>query len=116
MYLNSVWLILSPENRLNSADSIFQMLMWKRIHSMIFTNSQLTHNLLDLGFDSSLVRSFGLQEATPELTNVFSAGTAPRTIIAGELITVLEQQAGVVFSGKTAFSNATAGYRLGIEN
>ena len=54
-------------------------------------------------------------DITPEMTNVFTGGTVPRTLIAGELITALEQQTGVLFSGKTAFDNTQSGYRLGID-
>ena len=85
---------------------------------MIFTNSQPEYSILDLGFDKTLTKALlSLQGdvSTPELSNVFTSGVAPRTLIAGELIAVLEQQAGAVFSGKTAFDNAQAGYRLGID-
>ena len=85
---------------------------------MIYDNSQPIYSVLDLGFDKSLTKVLlGLQgETTPELSNVFTSGVAPKTLISGELISVLEQQAGVVFSGKAAFNNTDTGYRLGIES
>src|SRR3990167_3276872 len=82
----------------------------------IFIGEQ-KYNILDLGFDKSLTKALlSLQgDITPELANVFTQGTAPKTLIAGELISVLEQQAGAVFSGKTTFNNTESGYRLGID-
>lgn len=78
------------------------------------------YTILDLGYDKSLTMTLlniqGSITETPEMVNVFTQGTAPRNVIAGELITSLEQQTGVVFSGKTAFDNTQSGYRLGIEN
>ncbi len=78
------------------------------------------YTILDLGFDKSLTRVLlNIQSPiteTPEMVNVFTQGTAPRNLIAGELITSREQQTGVVFSGKTAFDNTQSGYRLGIED
>lgn len=86
----------------------------------IYTESDPKYSILDLGFDKSLTKSLlgmqGLSDIPPELMNVFTAGVAPKTLISGELISVLEQKAGVVFSGKTDFSNDDSGYRLGIEN
>src|SRR3990167_6251065 len=78
---------------------------------------QQEYNILDLGFDKSLTKFLssqqGILDVPPELVNVFTGGTAPKSLIAGELISSLEQQAGVVFSGKTGFSNTEIGYRLG---
>ena len=83
---------------------------------MIFTESQPKYSILDLGFDSTLTKTLlSFQGDTPEVSNVFTSGVAPRTLIAGELIIALEQQAGVVFSGKTGFNNNESGYRLGID-
>lgn len=81
---------------------------------MIFTESQPQYSVLDLGFDKMLVKGLSI-ETTPESINVFTSGLTPRTLLSGEIISVLEQQAGVVFSGKTAFDNTVAGYRLGID-
>lgn len=87
---------------------------------MIFNNSQSQYSVLDLGFDKTLTKILisqqGILDVSPELVNVFTGGTSPKTLIAGELISSLEQQTGVVFSGKTGFSNAETGYRLGIDN
>lgn len=86
---------------------------------MIFTESQPKYNILDLGFDKSLTKALlsqqGSIDVTPELINAFTQGTSAKSLLAGELISSLEQQTGVVFSGKTAFDNAQDGYRLGID-
>ena len=85
---------------------------------MISDLSQPTYSVLDLGFDKSLTKALlSLQgpSVTPELSNVFTSGVAPRTLISGELISSLEQQTGVVFSGKTVFDNTETGYRLGFD-
>ena len=70
---------------------------------MIFSNSQLTHNLLDLGFDSNLVRAYSTQQVTPELINAFSAGVAPKSLIAGEL-------AASIFGSITSTSGRIGGF------
>jgi len=89
----------------------------------IFTNKDTPYNLLELGFDRSLIRvgtvastSNVVEDVVPELRNVFSGGIAPKSLISGELVSVLEQQAGVIFSGKTIFDNSESGYRLGIDS
>ena len=84
----------------------------------IFTE-QPNYTILDLGYNKSLTKAlFDMQESypTPELNNVFTSGVAPKTLISGELISSLEQQTGVVFTGKTAFDNTQTGYRLGIDS
>ena len=73
------------------------------------------YNLLDLGFSKSLTKAPSLLESTPEMVNVFTSGLAPKNLLSGELISSVEQQTGVLFAGKTGFTNVTAGYRLGID-
>jgi len=84
----------------------------------IFTE-QLGYSILDLGFDKTLTKFLSAQQGptdvTPELINSFSQGTSAKSLLAGELISSLEQQTGAVFSGKTAFDNTQIGYRLGID-
>ena len=72
------------------------------------------YQLADLGFDKNLIRGFS-PSTTPEMTHVVLGGTAPRVITDGEIVSIVEQQFGVIFSGKTSFSNAVEGYRLGID-
>jgi hypothetical protein len=85
----------------------------------IFTDN-IGYTILDLGFEKSLTKALlALQQpstsAPPEMANVFTSGTSPKNIIAGELISSLEQSSGVIFSGKTSFSDTTNGYRMGID-
>lgn len=86
----------------------------------IFTELDPTYTIADLGFDKSLVKVDKTREALdgviPELRNIFLEGIAPKNIIAGELISSLEQQVGALFSGKTDFDNSQIGYRIGIDS
>jgi len=88
---------------------------------MIYTNeSQTSYSVLDLGYDRTLTKIVRkpavLEDTTPELSNVFTSGVAPKNVTAGELVSTLEQQAGVLFSGKTGFNNTQTGYRLGVDS
>lgn len=86
----------------------------------VYTDISKTYSLLDLGFDKSLVKPDTLLVLplpdTPEMQNAFSFGVAGKTITGGELVASLEQQAGVLFSGKTGFNNTEIGYRLGVDS
>ena len=75
---------------------------------------EIGYNILDLGFDKSLIKNNSLQ-TTPELINVITQGIAPKNVTSGEVISDLEQAVGVLFNGKTAFDNTETGYRLGID-
>ena len=78
------------------------------------------YSILDLGFSKDLSKTGELINllnlTTPEMQNVISEGTAPKSLIDGELLSTLEQQTGVLFNGKTAFNNSETGYRLGIDS
>lgn len=54
-------------------------------------------------------------EDSPGFQNVFYGGLSPSSIIAGDLNEDIQQQAGVLYSGKTAFDNTETGYRLGFD-
>jgi len=85
---------------------------------MIFTTNDPTYTIADLGFDKNLVRSTSEAVAdfiTPEMVNAITSGIAAKTILAGQIISTLEQQVGSIFSGKTLFDNTQEGYRLGID-
>src|SRR3990172_6140467 len=84
----------------------------------IFTNT-IEYSVIDLGFDKSLTKSLLSQQGnidiSPEMINAFTSGTSPRSLLSGELISSIEQQAGVIFSGKSVFDNTQDGYRLGFD-
>lgn len=86
----------------------------------VYSDISKTYSLLDLGFSKSLTKPDTLLilplPTTPEMANTFSFGVAGKTITGGELVANLEQQTGVLFSGKTGFNNTTTGYRLGIDS
>ena len=70
------------------------------------------YNISDLGFNRSLIKTSLDQGATfdipPEMINVFAGGTAPKNLTTGEL-------SGLLFDGKTSFTDTTAGYRMGAD-
>ena len=75
--------------------------------------------MLDLGYDRALVKDYTPQASvapTPEMANSITSGVSSKNLLSGEVISTLDQQAGVLFSGKTAFDNVDAGYRLGIDS
>lgn len=80
----------------------------------ILYGEEQSNNLFDLGFDKNLVRGFSAF-STPEMLHVISEGTSPRTLTDGEIVSIMEQQFGVIFSAKTAFTNVIEGFRLGID-
>ena len=77
--------------------------------------SDTQYTITDLGFDRFLVKSETSVDATPELRNIITQGTVPRTILSGEVVSLLNQEVGALFSGKTDFNNVNTGYRLGID-
>src|SRR3990167_4171644 len=94
---------------------------------MIFDNSQPEYSVLDLGYNKSLTKnllSSNLIETTPELSNVFTSGVAPKNLIAGELIEFLDTgQAGIsgigtlgtdirIWAGATFEDRASAPFRV----
>src|SRR3989304_7148386 len=86
---------------------------------MTISINQEQYSVLDLGFDKSLTKSLLSQQGnidiSPEMINAFTSGTTPRSLLSGELISSIEQQAGVIFSGKSVFDNTQNGYRLGFD-
>lgn len=84
---------------------------------MISDISTSKYSVLDLGFNALLTREPTTADSvTPEMQNAITHALAARNLNSGEVISTLEQQTGAVFSGKTAFTNTDAGYRLGVEN
>jgi hypothetical protein len=55
-------------------------------------------------------------ETTPSFQHRFTEAVTPGVLSDGEIESKIEQRAGVLFSGKTAFDNNTTGYRLGIDD
>lgn len=87
----------------------------------IFSQQDKTYNINDLGFDKLLRRElYAAQETysqlTPEMIHSLTSGMAAKNILAGELISSINQQVGVLYSGKTTFDNTVSGYRLGIDS
>src|SRR3990167_6995941 len=85
---------------------------------MIYTDPKPDYSVLDLGYNKSLTKNLlgsSLIETTPEMSNVITGGVAPKSLTSGELISEFEQEAGILFSGKSAFDNTERGYRLGID-
>ena len=88
----------------------------------LFTEGTTTYSILDLGFSRTLIKLGPLDlgaitlDTPPEMANVFTGGIVARTIIAGELITDIEQQTGTLFNGKITFDNTDAGFILGVDN
>ena len=81
----------------------------------IYFESETKYTIEDLGLDRLLIKSVALVDSTPELRNIITEGTVPRIILSGEVISLLNQEVGALFSGKTDFSNTVSGYRLGID-
>lgn len=81
----------------------------------IYFESETKYTIKDLGFDRLLIKGKTLVNSTPELRNIIIEGTVPRTILSGEVVSLLNQEVGALFSGKTDFSNTVSGYRLGID-
>jgi hypothetical protein len=94
--------------------------------------SSQSYTIYDLGYSRSLERngaSAGLAPATTSsilgtsttglfqggLTNLIEGVSEAQGINSGQLTGQLEQVAGVLYSGKTSFTDTTAGYRFGID-
>lgn len=71
-------------------------------------------SIFDNGYDQLLKRAIELSGYDGGITNTLNTSVAPSTIISGPLNADLAQQAGVLYFGKTSFSDTTNGYRMGI--
>lgn len=52
---------------------------------------------------------------TPAEQGVFNDGVSSQVLASGDIISILQQKAGVIFNGKTGFNNTETGYRLGLD-
>lgn len=56
-----------------------------------------------------------MQEPVPSAQNAYTEAVDPSVIGSGSSTGQVSQDAGAIFSGKTAFNNDVAGYRLGVD-
>lgn len=70
------------------------------------------YTIADLGLGEFIKK---LDVSTPSFQNSFGEGVNPNVIDSGDLRGNIQQKAGVIYSGKTAFDNTVAGYRLGMD-
>jgi len=72
----------------------------------------LSYTIDDLGIQPV---QFG-DEALPDAESSFFGGISPGSIGSGQVLSNLEQKAGTLYNGKTAFTNTDTGYRLGVDD
>ncbi len=79
----------------------------------IYTNSEQSYNISDLGFDKNLIKG-GSPTDTPEMENVIISGVAPKNIISGEISAklggslddVFKTDSQGIYLGNSVFSSA----------
>lgn len=85
----------------------------------LLDNLSTPYSTADLGYSPLLIKGEGISssllDATPEMSHVISSGVAPQNLTSGDIVSQIEQAAGVIFNGKTDFTNTDAGYRLGTD-
>ena len=97
----------------------------------IFVGASVGYNLLDVGFDRSLVKVFGegtksspTEQPTPEMQNVITGGITSKNIIGGELLDFVDTgNSGIsglgnlntdvrIWAGNSFLNRATAPFRV----
>src|SRR3990167_2087450 len=80
-----------------------------------YTNSSMPSPTLNSFFDPTSPHYNGaVYLPTPtSAQSTFTDGVSPTVIGAGDLISNVQQKAGVLYNGKTTFDNTVAGYILG---